>query len=323
MKTFNKTLSMLIALAMLATLLASCAMDTDNVLDDGTKTAASAPNVSLGEEPENVAVLAADMSLGSADGEELGLISRYEYGFDGAISVDTLAQGLTELTGLDFALNESNVEDGSISVDWSANASFIVGLGDTPQKDEFFVYDHESLAWFMMDSLYRTIIENFGGEDLEVFYSNDGGQPIALELSYPPTFPADTPYMGSPFYYAHAEGLDDGDLPYWNGFDFGPNLVYSESYEIEGDPGDYLSAAEAAKLSFDTMKEEGFVPEYSDSVQYEMILIDLADINDEECYVYRLDIDEPSGTLGAAYAYAYQSGNIYMQGYGGQWVMPE
>jgi hypothetical protein len=32
------------------------------------------------------------------------------------------------------------------------------------------------------------------------------------------------------------------------------------------------------------------------------------------------EVDEPTGTVGAAYAYAYQSGNIHMQGYGGQFV---
>jgi len=115
----------------------------------------------------------------------------------------------------------------------------------------------------------------------------------------------------------------DDDLPYWNGMNFGPNLSYNEEYEVRSDPGEYASAAEGAKLTFDTMKENGNVPEYSDTVEYEMILVDLTDVEGEECYVYRLDIDEPTGTIGAAYAYAYQSGNMYMQGFGGVWVVPE
>lgn len=102
--------------------------------------------------------------------------------------------------------------------------------------------------------------------------------------------------------------------------DLPPNLTYSEEYTLEGDSGDYANAAEAAKLVFDYCKENEHIPAYSDETLYTMVLVDLADIEDEECYVYRLDIDEPTGTLGAAYAYAYQSGNIYMQGYGGQWV---
>jgi predicted small lipoprotein YifL len=113
------------------------------------------------------------------------------------------------------------------------------------------------------------------------------------------------------------------DLPYWNGFDFGPNLNYGEEYEIQGDPGEYLNAAEGAKLTFNTMKANDSIPAYSDNLQYTMTLIDLSDINGEECYVYRLDVDESSGTIGAAYAYAYQSVNIYMQGQGGQWVIQD
>ena len=115
----------------------------------------------------------------------------------------------------------------------------------------------------------------------------------------------------------------DTDAVYWNGFNFGPNLNYNEEFEIEADPGEYLSAAEGAKLTFDAMKENGNIPEYSDAVAYEMILVDLTDVEGEECYVYRLDSDEQTDTIGAGYAYAYQSGNMYMQGQGGLWVIPE
>lgn len=104
---------------------------------------------------------------------------------------------------------------------------------------------------------------------------------------------------------------------------FAPNLSYGVEYEIMGDSGEYLSAPEAAKVTFDIMKNNGSIPEYSDDIEYTMVLVDLTDIQGEECYVYRLDADEPTGTIGASYAYAYQSGNIYMQGYAGEWVLPE
>lgn len=122
---------------------------------------------------------------------------------------------------------------------------------------------------------------------------------------------------------ASAADIGDDDPPWWDGFDFGPNLVYTDEYAIQGDPGEYLNTAEAAKLTFDAMRDNGNIPEYSDDMEYTMTLIDLTDIEGEECYLYRLDVDEPSGTVGAAYAYAYQSGNIYMQADGGQWVRPE
>lgn len=119
----------------------------------------------------------------------------------------------------------------------------------------------------------------------------------------------------------NSNNKDGGDdMPDWNGFDFGPNLEYAEEYEIEGDHGDYLPAWEAAKLTFDTMRDNGNISNYSDSSEYTMTLVDLTDIEGEECYVFTLDWD--SDTEGAAYAYAYQSGNIYMQGQMGIWVMP-
>lgn len=102
----------------------------------------------------------------------------------------------------------------------------------------------------------------------------------------------------------------------------GQNYTYAEEYVIQSDPGEYLGAAESAELVFVEMRDNGNIPEYSDDLQYKVTLTDLTDVNGEECYVYRLDADEPSGTVGAAYAYAYQSGNIYMQGSGGQWVKP-
>lgn len=114
---------------------------------------------------------------------------------------------------------------------------------------------------------------------------------------------------------------EKGDLAYWNGFDFGQNLTYEEKYEHMGDSGEYLNAAESAKLTFDIVRDNGNIPEYSDDTEYKMIFVDIKDIESEECYVYVLDIDEPTGTKGAAYAFAYQSGNIYMEGYGSQWVM--
>ena len=121
-----------------------------------------------------------------------------------------------------------------------------------------------------------------------------------------------------------SESNDDGiELPQWNGFDFGRNLEYSEEYIQEGDPGEYISTYEAAAYIFNRLKENGNIPEYSDSTEYTMVLVGIEKIGeaDEECYIYRLDVAEPTGTVGAAYAYAYKSGNIYMQGYESQWVI--
>ena len=66
----------------------------------------------------------------------------------------------------------------------------------------------------MMDSLYSTLTANLG--EVEVYYTMDGGQDLSFDELYPVNlFPADTPYLGSPFYFAHAGGQGETD-----GFDF-------------------------------------------------------------------------------------------------------
>jgi hypothetical protein len=147
----------------------------------------------------------------------------------------------------------------------------------------------------------------------------------ACNAETPSSIPADTPTQKAEATANPAITEADGgeDLPWWDGFDFGPNLEYREEIVALSDPGEYINAAEGAKYTFDAVRDNGYVPEYSDATQYTMVLVDIAALYEggEECYVYRLDIDEPTGTLGAAYAYAYQSGNIYMEGYGGEFVL--
>jgi hypothetical protein len=65
------------------------------------------------------------------------------------------------------------------------------------------MHDADSLRWFMMDSLWRTLNKAF---EKEVHYTMDGGKELAFEeLSPVKVFPTDVPYMGSPFYAAHSD----------------------------------------------------------------------------------------------------------------------
>lgn len=291
---------------------------------DGSQTSSKPPSsvVSIS--------ICADFTAGNPDVETHGLVKNKTIEIDSEPVIEDLADALSEWTGLDFSLIGAHIEGNNAYVDWSVNSTLVHGLDGREQKEDFYFFDAVSLNWFMMDSLSRTIKENLPVET--VYYSMEGGD----ELVFPnpedmaaqglPSLPTDQPYEGSAFFMAHAEGKGDetevDDLPYWNGMDFGPNLEYYEEYQLQGDPGEYLNAAEGAKLTFDIMRENGNIPgEYSDDTHYTMVLIGLEEIESEECYIYRLEVDEPTGTIGAAYAYAYQSGNIYMQGYGSQWVI--
>lgn len=151
-------------------------------------------------EPENTAVLIADFSNGSSDLN----IEQYELGYSGELTPEILLDGLTKLTGLDFIADVTPTQLG-ILVDWKNESTLIANLDGREQKEEFHFFDSDTMRWFMMDSLYRTLIENFGEED--VFYSMDGERELEFEQLHPVSvFPINIPYMGSPFYFNHADG---------------------------------------------------------------------------------------------------------------------
>lgn len=124
-------------------------------------------------------------------------VEEYPIEYIGAQKIaEELAQELSELTGPDFTITASRVEDGWI-VDWAADSTLVAGLDDREQKEEFFFFDYDSQCWFMMDSLWRTLTENLDAEN--IYYTMDGGQELVLEKpsSSINTFPSDVPYMGS------------------------------------------------------------------------------------------------------------------------------
>jgi len=114
--------------------------------------------------------------------------------------VGEIANALTELTGISFAL-ESALPGGGMSllmVDFSSESALVVGPPE-PQKEEFHMFDRESLVLFMLDSLYFSIVENlpiFGDERHGVYFTLNG-EAISVEgLGELP----DEPYKGSGFW---------------------------------------------------------------------------------------------------------------------------
>ena len=140
-------------------------------------------------------------------------VKEYPIEYTGAPkNAEELAQELTELTGLDFIITASKADDGWI-VDWAADSTLIAGLDDREQKEEFHFSDQDSLRWFMMDSLWRTLTENLNTEN--IYYTMNGGKELVFEELYPVNeFPSDIPYMGSEFYFAHDDVRGDEENPY-------------------------------------------------------------------------------------------------------------
>lgn len=156
---------------------------------------------------EKMAVLYTNLSGGSESPD----IKQHEWEYSGDLTAEKLAEGLSQLTGLDFNISVSQAKDG-ISVDWKANSTLIANLDDREQKEEFHVFDADSMRWFMMDSLWMTLTNNLKVEN--VYYTMDGGKDLSFEELNPvKTFPRDLPYMGAAFFYAHADGkgeLEEG-----------------------------------------------------------------------------------------------------------------
>lgn len=195
-----KKLSIFLTLAMLICLLAACGSASPSDAPVSSKPAESSQSAA---ESTQTDVLYAVFSAED--------VKEYPIEYTGAQkTAEELANELSELTGLDFIITASQADDGWI-VDWVADSTLFVGLDE--QKDEFLFFDQDSLSWFMMNSLWRTLTENLDAEN--IYYTMDGGQELVFEELYPVNeFPSDIPYMGSEFYYAHADVQGDEANPY-------------------------------------------------------------------------------------------------------------
>lgn len=133
-----------------------------------------------------------------------GSIERYELGFSEKVTPELLMSSLSNLTGLDFEGTVSRKSNG-IYVKWGSFSTLVTGMDGRKQKEEFFMYDTESLRWFMMDSLWYTLRENFG--NINVYYTQEGREQLAFDDQGPHVlFSFDSPYRGSNYYLNGNQG---------------------------------------------------------------------------------------------------------------------
>jgi len=149
------------------------------------------------------AVLYTNMTTSSVDPE----IKEHPFEYSGELTAELLATGLSNLTGLDFKITAKDVDDG-LTIDWAKDSTLVANLGDRQQKEEFHFLDADSMRWFMMDSLWLTLTKNLNKEN--IYYTMDGGYYLTFEELYPVNaFQAEQQYMGSAFYFGHADGKGD------------------------------------------------------------------------------------------------------------------
>jgi len=166
------------------------------------------------------------MDIGWGDGPE-------EYPFEGEATVESLAAGLTAMTGYAFTVTSNTDENGAITIDWSANSSLFDGEAAEPVEGLEF-YDYDGMAWFMLDSLCRTIVRSIGVQEL--FYTMDGGKELVLEnLSPPVFFPG--PYMLSEYYLNNAfnyEIPEHADVNWWGEYGCEAGILNIVNYNDKG-----------------------------------------------------------------------------------------
>lgn len=136
----------------------------------------------------------------------------YETEYYGELTPELLADSLSDLTGLDFFVGFTE-DDNTLYADWRLDSTLVANLDNREQKEEFFFFDADSMRWFMMDSLWMTLKENLGVED--IYYTMDGGQELEFEYLYATDIiPSDFPYPGYMFFKAHMDNKGESEEEY-------------------------------------------------------------------------------------------------------------
>lgn len=144
-----------------------------------------------------------------------GRMNRHEIEYTGELTPKVLANGLSDITGLDFII-DYKYEENSLYIDWDLNSTLLSNSPPREEKEDFHFYDSDSTNWFMMDSLLATLRENFDAK--YIYYSMDDGKELYIDELYPTNIiPSNIPYEGSTFYINYEEYIDNntggmGDL---------------------------------------------------------------------------------------------------------------
>lgn len=103
-----------------------------------------------------------------------------------SLSPENLLKAMSELTdwNLDLAADITTGK-GGMSVCLSNNSALFMGPPD-PQKDEFHMFDAETLCHTILDSIKKTLQENFvyeGGDpdSIDIYFYMEGEKPLTLE----------------------------------------------------------------------------------------------------------------------------------------------
>lgn len=122
----------------------------------------------------------------------------YPQTYEGDLTPEKLIAEMSALTGWNLDLDDVVTSGkGGMTVPFSRNCAIFTGPPD-PQKDEFHVFDVESLTRTILDSIKKTLQMNFVGENgnpdlLDIYYCVETDQPLEIpDLGL--SLPLDQPY---------------------------------------------------------------------------------------------------------------------------------
>lgn len=150
---------------------------TGSLVQEQTTDAAQTETDTQAEEPAKTQETDPDLTQ-AAGTLYIGTTDSFkEYPFSGEKTPDNLVAAIAELTGWNLALADSVTDGkGGMTVCFTKDCSIFTGP-PAQQKDEFFAYDNISLARMILDSIQKTLQENYVDREL-------GGDPSNLDIYF-------------------------------------------------------------------------------------------------------------------------------------------
>lgn len=109
-----------------------------------------------------------------------------------------LIEELSKYTGVNMNCADAFSGKGGITVDFDDSSPLFNGELYVSDNPRYHMYDYDSTAWFILDSIYTTLNKNNGG-NVDIYFSYKGDS-FKLKTSPEIEIDAFTPYKGSQSY---------------------------------------------------------------------------------------------------------------------------
>lgn len=191
--------SMAAILVIIAASLAGCGAPVKEQGSSSDQTSSTASSAESQGNSSQAQMQEATLYIGTKDS-----LQEFSFKYEEELKPEMLIQGIAELTGWDLSLaDEVTIGKGGMTVSFAKTSALFVGPPEN-QKETFFMYDAQTLSQTILDSIKKTLQENFvdteaGGDpdSLDIYYSMEGDQPLTLE-NINVTIPMDVPYTEFP-----------------------------------------------------------------------------------------------------------------------------